>query len=160
MVRHFGRLRGEGLGACLVLSPGVLSPEEAGTAGRSFSLRQVSSVWNIGVPIEDGVWRTEVDAGLAAGVLDPEWFAEDRIEQIYTAEEIASAPLFWLVHMGRTISFPMRGDNIAGITHFTDVDESAACATCGAGAAQSGPLRLPAAELFAGVFPQLRRYRW
>jgi len=123
--------------------------------GYVIDLYPLNDLVRVGIPLEDAVWRDEIDAAVAAGTVSNEW-SKCSIDQIYTPDEVASAPLFWMVHMGRSIRFPMGKDNIAGVTHFMDVDDSKACLACGVGAVQSGPLRLPAAELNkAGRFGSL-----
>ena len=125
--------------------------------GRGYAVEPypANNLVDIAVPLGDPVWRAEIDAAVAAGTVANGW-REFRIDQVYTADEIASAPMFSLVHSGRNITFPMGKDTIAGVAHFMDVDDRKACPACGVGAVPSGPLRLPAAELNkAGCFGSL-----
>lgn len=81
----------------------------------------------------------------ASGFLDE--FQPGVVEQIYERGEFETAPMFSFVHVGRCIEFARGRDNRAGICHFVDFDANDACATCGAHAEQSGPLRLLTSEL-------------
>lgn len=47
------------------------------------------------VPLEDKRWRRDVARGVKSAILTEDWSA-DWIEQAYTEEEVASAPLFTL----------------------------------------------------------------
>ncbi|HMN42454.1 MAG TPA: hypothetical protein PKE29_16560 [Phycisphaerales bacterium] len=98
------------------------------------------------IPTTDRAWKREVQSAVKAGAVAPNWSA-DWIEYRYTDEEVATAPLFDVVHVGRCIDFPLHGDKIARVCHITDVNADRACTRCGVGARQSAPLRLAAAEL-------------
>ncbi|MBY0261927.1 MAG: hypothetical protein K2Q20_06265 [Phycisphaerales bacterium] len=70
-----------------------------------------------------------------------------QIKQHFTQSEIASAPLFGFVYVGRDMRVPQGKDLVAGISHFVEYDTSFACVTCGAWAKQCGPLRILGSEL-------------
>lgn len=106
------------------------------------------------VPIDDTAWRQDLDAAKQSGHVDT-WRAA-WIEQKYSDQEHAEAPLFRLNHTGYDINFPST-KGFSGVCHIADVDVSNACASdyaaegkvykCGAGARQSSSLRLSGREL-------------
>jgi hypothetical protein len=98
------------------------------------------------VPVEDTKWRREMKEACAAGLIDDEWRA-GYIRQEYTTEEVALAPLFSISHVGRHLKISTGRDHRSGLCHITTVEATGACPKCGAGATQSGPLRIPSAEL-------------
>ncbi|HZW11066.1 MAG TPA: hypothetical protein VFF69_14285 [Phycisphaerales bacterium] len=98
------------------------------------------------VPLGDESWRDEIVATVKAKLVTSDWHA-NFIQDVYSPVDFAHAPLFGIIHTGRDIDFPMGRDDIASVTHIMDVDQSDACAACGAGTRQNCPLRLPASDL-------------
>lgn len=95
-------------------------------------------------PSDQAVFRVFDDAK-AKGLIE-RW---DRVHifQRYSPSEFAASPLFAVVHVGRCVEVPKGTDNIAAISHFVDFDVVPACSNCGAGATQTGAMRIPGAEL-------------
>lgn len=98
------------------------------------------------VPFVDDAWEhilqdanTHNNAGISWQV--------DRIVQVYSTSEVETAPMFDPIHGGRTIEFPRGRDDISGVCHLAEFDDSTVCMECGTGVRQVSPMRVPAAEL-------------
>jgi predicted nucleic-acid-binding Zn-ribbon protein len=100
----------------------------------------------VAFPIERQAWQAEIEALVRRGDIEPDWYVK-QIEQRFTKDEVASAPLFWPIHTGKTPDVPNSKDGRWDLTCVTRVDGSRICNKCGVGGVVASPLRIPAGSL-------------
>jgi len=102
--------------------------------------------FQLSTPLGDDSWRRELEEATSKGDIEEGW-RSDWLDQEFSEEEIASAEVFSIIHVGVDLNILTGRDRVTGVCHLTDVDTSTACARCGAGARPGGPVRLLASQL-------------
>jgi hypothetical protein len=105
-------------------------------------------------PDDDEIQRS-LDKAVEADIVS-RWERASLVRH-YTPDEIATAPLFSFVHVGRHINLPMGPGGVSGVSSIVEISLDRACGQCGCGAHQVGPLHVSGAELnktsgFASLF--------